>query len=96
MSNRDRITRAADEARAAAQEKAAKKASQANGVGSTRPKRAATPARMKVVWDVCGPSGAAVKSFAYAEKPAAESDARARTRSTGRTHVVRESKVAME
>jgi hypothetical protein len=51
---------------------------------------------MKVVWDVCGPSGAAVKSFAYAEKAAAESDALARTRSTGRTHVVRESKVAME
>jgi len=96
MSNRDRIARAADEARVAAEENATKKASRADGPAKARPKKVAKPVRMKVVWDVCVPSGAAIKSFAYAEKSAAESDAAARTRSTGRAHVVRESKVPME
>ena len=95
-SNRDRIARAADEARVAAEESAAKKASRADAPVKARAKKVAKPTRMKVVWDVCAPTGAAVKSFAYAEKSAAESDAAARTRSSGKTHVVRESKVPME
>ena len=96
MSNRDRIARAAAEARAAADEKAAKKTAKATAPAKPRAKKTAQPVRMKVVWDVVGSSGAAVKTFPYAEKPAAEADAIARTRSTGRTHVVRASKVPME
>ena len=96
MSNRDRIARAAEEARIAAEEKAAKKASRSGKREKTSSKKPKTPARMKIVWDVCGPAGTAIKSFAYAEKAAAEADAAARTRSSGRTHFVRESRVPME
>jgi len=96
MSNRNRIARAAEEARLTAEEKAAKKAPKSGEPRKLPSKRPTTPARMKIVWDVCSSSGTAVKSFAYAEKAAAEADAAARTRSSGRTHVVRGSKVPME
>ncbi|MBI5434413.1 MAG: hypothetical protein HZA52_16385 [Planctomycetes bacterium] len=96
MSNRDRIARAAEEARLTAEEKAAKKTASADAPRKSRAKKAATPIRMKVVWDVCSSTGTAVKTFPYAEKPAAEADAVARSRSSGRPHVVRANKVPME
>ncbi len=51
---------------------------------------------MKIVWDVGGTGGTKVKSFPYAEKEAAEAAAVALTKSTGRLHKIRESKVPME
>ncbi len=97
MSNRDRIARAAEEARITAEEKAAKKATKAEAPKKPRAKKSATPVRMKVVWTVCSEaSGAMVKTFPYPEKAAADADADSRTRSTGRTHVVRTTKVPME
>jgi hypothetical protein len=51
---------------------------------------------MKVVWEVCSDTGKAVKSFPYAEKAAAEAQSTALTRSTGRTHAVRATKVPMD
>jgi 23S rRNA-/tRNA-specific pseudouridylate synthase len=94
MGNRERIARAAEEARLTAAEKATKKA--AKPTASVRAKRVATPTRMKIVWDVCGTTGAKVKSFPYAEKAAAEIAAAALTRSTGRTHQLRPTKVPMD
>ena len=82
MSNRDRIARAAAEARIAAAEKAAKKA----------PKNV----RLKVVWEVCDGTGKAVKIFPYPERERAEAETEARTRSTGRTHILRPTKVPMD
>ncbi|MCE9592980.1 MAG: hypothetical protein K8S98_02200 [Planctomycetes bacterium] len=96
MSNRDRIARAAEEARVTAEEKTAKKATKVAGPKKVRAKKVVVPQRMKVVWDVCSPTGASVKQFGYADKPAAEADALARTRSSGRSHVVRANKVPME
>jgi hypothetical protein len=94
MSNRDRIARAAEEARLTELEKTAKKA--AKPAASPRPKRVAKPVRMKIVWDVCGMNGATVKSFAYPDKAAAEAEMAALTKSTGRSHVLRANKVPME
>lgn len=94
MGNRERIARAAEEARLTAEEKAAKKA--AKPAASPRAKKVATPARIKIVWDVGGTGGTKVKSFPYAEKAAAEAAAVALSKSTGRTHKIRESRVPME
>lgn len=93
MSNRDRIARAAEEAKAAAAEKAAKKKPSKPRASS---KRAAPTGRMKIVWDVCGDNGQRVKTFPYPEQAAAQSAAEALTRSSGKTHSVRASKVPME
>ena len=90
MSNRDRIARAAEEARITAAEKATKKTTR------SRSERAAKSVRMKIVWDVCNVTGAAVKSFPYPDKAEAEAATEALTRSTGRTHVLRPTKVPME
>ncbi len=94
MGNRERIARAAEEARASAAEKAAKQAEKPAKV--TRPKRVAAPVRMKIVWDVGGTGGTKLKTFPYAEKAAAEAAAAALSKSTGRTHQIRESRVPME
>ena len=59
MSNRDRIARAADEARLAEAEKLAKKAAK------RPPKPRAKDVRMKIVWEVCNARGKPVKTFAY-------------------------------
>jgi hypothetical protein len=94
MGNRERIARAAEEARITQAEKSAKKATKpATGA---RAKKAAIPVRIKIVWDVCGATGAKVESFPYPEKAAALAAAEALTNSTGRTHAVRESRVPME
>ena len=41
-------------------------------------------------------TGATVRSFPYAEKAAAEAETSELTKSTGRTHVLRPTKVPME
>ena len=51
---------------------------------------------MKVVWEVCSDTGRAVKSFPYPDQSAAEAHAKALSKSSGRPHVVRATKVPME
>lgn len=94
MSNRERIARAAEEARLAAIEKAEKKA--AKPATRARSKPSAKAIRMKIVWEVCSPTGTVVKVFAYPDKAAAESAVQELTSSTGRAHVLRATKVPME
>jgi uncharacterized membrane protein len=94
MSNRERIARAAEEARLTAAEKAAKKVTK-KPTGS-RAERAAKSVRMKVVWEVWNVAGTAVKSFPYPDKAQAEAETEALTRSTGRTHILRPNKVPMD
>lgn len=94
LSNRDRIARAAEKARISAAEKAAKKV--ARKPTGSRAARVAKPVRMKIVWDVCNVTGTAVKSFPYPDKAAAEAETETLTRSTGRTHILRPTKVPME
>ncbi len=97
MSNRDRIARAAEEARLGEVEKAEKAAKKAvKKPTGTRPKRTVKPVRMKVVWEVCSATGATVKTFAYPDKATAEAETAALTQSTGRTHILRATKVPME
>jgi len=95
MSNRDRIARAAEEAHLAAQEKTAQEKT-GKAVTNSRSRRAPKEVRMKIVWEVCSPTGAVAKTFPYPEKAAAESSVQALTKSTGRTHVLRATKVPME
>jgi hypothetical protein len=94
MSNRERIARAAEEARLTEVERTAKKEAKATKVGRSRP--APKAVRMKIVWEVCSSTGAVVKTFSYPEKAAAESAIEALTKSTGRTHLLRATKVPME
>lgn len=96
MSNRDRIARAAEEARITAEEKAAKKAAKSSKASRVQRAAKAKSVRMKVVWEVRNPAGAAVKVFAYPNKAEAEAEADKLSRSSGRTHVLRESKVPMD
>jgi hypothetical protein len=99
MSNRERIARAAEEARLADAEKVAKKEAKAarTPAAGAAPRRAPkAPVRMKVVWEVCSAAGKVIRVFPYAEKAAAEADTEERTRSSGNTHVLRPTKVPME
>jgi hypothetical protein len=96
-SNRERIARAAAEAEIASTERAAKKAAKGDKSAAPRPKRAPkAPARMKVVWEVCSPAGATIKTFLYPDKAAAEAATEALSKSTGRTHILRAAKVPMD
>ena len=63
MSNRERIARAAEEARLEEAENAEKKAAKASA--RPRSKQAAQAIRMKIVWEVCSSSGKVVKTFPY-------------------------------
>src|SRR5437773_11001937 len=93
-SNRERIARAAEEARLTELEKAAKKTTKKpSGSGS---KRIVKPVRVKIVWEVCTPTGAVLATFAYQDKAEAEAKVSALTKSTGRTHALRGTKVPME
>ena len=94
MSNRDRIARAAEEAKAAAEEKAAKKA--AKKPTGSRTERAAKSVRMKIVWEIWNVAGKAIQTFPYPEKAAAEAAIESLNRSTGRLHTLRATKVPME
>lgn len=97
MSNRDRIARMAAEAEVARQEQAAKKVPAASKPASRSKARAkAAPARVRIVWAVCEPSGAQVKTYPYAQEEAAQADARERTTATGRTHFVTKAEVPFD
>ena len=93
MSNRDRIARAAEEARLAEEEKLVKKTS---SKATKRPSKRAKEVRMKIVWVVCNASGRPVKTFSYPDKAAATSEAQRLSRSTGYPHELRASKVPMD
>ena len=97
MSNRDRIARAAEEARLAEAEKLARKAATKPAKAAKRPsKPRAKEVRMKIVWVVCNDHGKAVKTFAYPDKAAATSEAQRLSSSTGRPHELRATKVPMD
>jgi hypothetical protein len=51
---------------------------------------------MKVIWEVCDGTGKVVKAFPYPDKAQAEAEVEARTRSTGRSHILRPTKVPMD
>ena len=88
MSDGDRIARA-EEAANDAKQRAAKAAKKA--------KRPKPEVRMKVVWEVCdGGNGKVAKSFPYTDKAKAEAEVAARSRSTGRSHILRPTKVPMD
>ncbi len=94
MSNRDRIARAAEEARLAEAEKVAKKAS---SKAAKRPGKArGKDVRMKIVWVVCNSHGKPVKTFAYPDKAAAATEAQRLSSSTGYPHGLRATKVSMD
>lgn len=94
MSNRDRIARAAEEARLAETEKLAKKA--AGKAAKRPPKPRAKDVRMKIVWVVFNAQGKPVKTFAYADKTAATTEAQRLSSSTGHPHELRATKVPMD
>jgi hypothetical protein len=94
VSSRGHVVRAAKEARIVPPDSAAKKS--VEPTSRNRPKRVATPVRMKVVWEVCGGTGSTIKTFPYPDKAAAEAQTKALTRSTGRAHMLRATKVPME
>ena len=59
-------------------------------------KRPDSAARMKIVWEVCDGTGKVVETFPYPDKAQAEAAVEARTRSTGRSHILRPTKVPMD
>ena len=91
MSNRERIQRAAEEARLAADEKSAKAAAKP----ASRAKRTKAPERVKIVWNVCTGGGEVLETFPYSEKAAAEALLAKLSRS-GRTVVLKPNKVPLE
>lgn len=95
MSNRERIARAAEEAKATAAEKAAKQSTKAPSSGARAKRAPKPPARMKIVWQVSTVGGVVVKTFAYPEKAEAEAEI-AKLAKTGRTHLLLATKVPME
>ncbi len=112
MSNRERIQRQAMEIAATEKEKeektatkktttkkkTAKKktATKKKTAGSTTKKTAATAKRLRIVWTVFDDRLKEVASFPYPEKEAADKKAAALTKKSGKDHVVRPNKVAME
>ncbi len=61
-----------------------------------RASAAAKTVRVKIVWEVCSGAGKTVQTFPYPEKAAAEARMRALARSSGRSHMLRATKVPME
>jgi len=90
LPDRGRVTRVAVEARITNVESKAAKATRSHS------KPPVKPARMKVIWEVCSGTGRIVKTFPYPDKAAAEAQTKALTRSTGRAHMLRSTKVPME
>jgi hypothetical protein len=93
MSNKDRIQKAAEEAKATAKEKKAKATAKRT---TSRTKKVPARVRMKIVWAVCNPSGKILKTYLYPEKAAAEAEAARLTKSKKSEHKVRPEKVPME
>lgn len=99
MSNRERIARAAEEARLADEEKAAKKVAKPGGKAGAKPgagKRSKPAVRMKIVWEVCNSGGKVLKTFPYPDKADAEAAVDALKKSTGSEHTLQATKVPME
>jgi hypothetical protein len=94
MSNRDRIARAAEEARLAEAEKLAKKKVRTTAKRSPKPR--AKEIRMKIVWEVCNAHGKPVKTFAYPDKDAGTTEVQRLSSSTGHPHELRPTKVPMD
>ena len=90
MSNREQIARAAEEARVEESRKAVKKPPK------PRSKTPAKDVRMKIVWEVCNAAGTAVQTFSYPERTAAESATLELTKTSGRPHMLRATKVPMD
>jgi hypothetical protein len=90
MSNRERIERLRAEAEATAKEKAAAKAAKAALPPKSRKSssKAQQPARVRIVWLVCDPSGKEVKRFPYAQEQEARADAQQQSAATGRSYFV--------
>ena len=98
MSNRDRIAHLRAEADAAAREKAeAKAAKAAKGPTPRAPRtssrKAAAPARVRIVWFVCDASGREVQRFPYSQEAEARAAAEKLSASSGRTHFVKQADV---
>jgi hypothetical protein len=97
MSNRDRISKMAEEAAATHKQKAEKvKAAPVRKPRATTKRAVAGPPRMKLVWTVYDVGSRVVKSFAYADKEAAEAEAVRLTESKNVPHTVRSDKVPMD
>jgi len=75
QSNADRIERAAAESAAAVKELNAKKAAKAKAPRKPRASSVKAPVRVKIVWAVGRPGAAAVKSYPYPERAAADAEA---------------------
>jgi len=60
-----------------------------------RKRSAPTPGRVRIVWLVCSPSGAELKSYPYAQQTEARAEAEQLTASTGKTHFVRQGEVPL-
>lgn len=96
-SNRDRIARMAEEAAAAKKLKEEKqKAAPVRKPRASTKRAVAGPPRMKLVWTVYDVASRVVKTFAYADKAAAEAEAARLTESKNVAHTVRSDKVPME
>jgi hypothetical protein len=97
MSNREKIGRAAAEARAADEEKVEKKKAAESAPKSPAKKRKkVTSGRMKLVWGIHNSSGRAVKTFEYADKASAEKETARLTRSSGKPHELRATRQPMD
>jgi hypothetical protein len=96
MSNRDRIARAAEEARLAAEERLAKKRAHAEKAPKPGATRRGKTARMKIVWVIYDPAGKSIRTFAYPDKDAGTAEAQRLSNVTGRRHELRPSKIPME
>ena len=94
MSNRERIARAAEEARLAEAEKAAKAEKKLSKPSAG--KRSKPAVRMKIVWEVCNSNGKVLKTFPYPDKADAEAAVDALKKSTGSEHTLQATKVPME
>lgn len=103
MSNRDRIEQMRQEADAAAAEKAAAKALKAAEKAAAPARKAAAKAvptrsrgRVRIVWNVCDPSGKEVQQFPYAQEAEAIQCAQQLTAANGRTHFVKKAEVPFQ
>jgi hypothetical protein len=91
MSNSERIQRAAAEAAAKTEEKAAKKAA-AKPRAPRAPREPKAPPRMKIIWGVMEPgSTEPAATYAYPDRAAADADCAKR----GKNYVVKPLKVPM-
>lgn len=93
------------EADAAAKEKAAAKAQKAAEKAAAPARKSAAKAaptptrargRVRIVWNVCDPSGKEVQQFPYAQEAEAIACAQQMTAANGRTHFVKKAEVPFQ